>query len=174
MYRWTVCDPLKEHIIEKGDIDRSDIMETFQTFPWEDMLKKADNAQKNEIYYNPSLEFENTRNKSGIVISAIEMGENLSSNDSIFYVFHKKPHQPDDLSYDLVDQSFDNAREILQDFVNEKYDILERRFSDERHTAKHRKSGTPDNYVTLFGSEHGPIILIVIFLILFFLFGLIS
>lgn len=164
MYRWTVCDPLKEDIIDKGEIDRDEILETFHTFPWEEMMQKQINAADGDIYYSPSLEFENTTNKNSIVISAIPNSNDLQKDGYVFYIFYRE--NTDAPSFEKIDQTFEDAEKFLKLFQREHYKDLVNKFDQQ---GKKRKKDIPENYITLFGSEHAPVIILIGFLVFFFI-----
>lgn len=82
-FRASFCDPFKSDIIELGDIEKDNIMETFNEIQWTDYLTKMKTANENEIYYSPSLEIENKDNRNGLSVSAIDGTE--------WYIFYKRP-----------------------------------------------------------------------------------
>lgn len=134
MYRWSVCDPLVESVIEKGRIRKEDILSTFKAFPWVDHLSKMETLQESQIHFSPSLEFANTLDNRGLTFSAIQEGEAF-----VFYIFYMRPEkikklfgliEKDEPRYvsDLLDQSFDEATEILKEFIDGKYEKLCARF----------------------------------------------
>lgn len=82
-FRASFCDPFKPDIIEIGKIEREKILETFHKIPWLDYLAKMKTAKQKEIFYSPSLEIENSNNKNGISVSAI--------NETEWYIFFKRP-----------------------------------------------------------------------------------
>ena len=82
-FRASFCDPFKPDIIEIGKIERKKILATFHKIPWLDYLTKMKTAKQKEIFYSPSLEIENSNNKNGISVSAIDETE--------WYIFFKRP-----------------------------------------------------------------------------------
>ncbi|MDB5282801.1 MAG: hypothetical protein JWO06_1876 [Bacteroidota bacterium] len=77
------CDPLKPDVIELGPIAPDKIVGLFNSFPFDEHLKKMNAAKKEEICYSPSLAFENVQTKSGICISVL--GETAVTEYMIFY-----------------------------------------------------------------------------------------
>jgi hypothetical protein len=135
MYKWSICDPLIEDVIEKGKINKDDIMSTFTNFPWEEMLKKLAGAKQEDICFSPSLEFRDEKNGRGITFSAVE-----ENSGYCFYVFFKRPEtvsklfgmrkveNPDYVS-DILDQTAESSLVLLNQFVSGKYDELRLQFS---------------------------------------------
>ncbi|MGH1338644.1 MAG: hypothetical protein ACRBFS_21200 [Aureispira sp.] len=86
-FRYSICTPLNPAIIEKGDIAKEDIMKTLEAFPWQMyLLQMTTVSDASEIYYSPSLEFENKANQHGILASAVGAPDQYE-----FYIFYKKP-----------------------------------------------------------------------------------
>ena len=85
-FRYSICEPLNPEIIEKGTIDKNQIVALFKNYDWEDFLKQAEKAMEKDIYYSPSLEFENLITKHGLCFSAIG-----APNNPEFLVFYKRP-----------------------------------------------------------------------------------
>jgi hypothetical protein len=128
-FRYSICEPTNPEIIEKGKIDSSEIMQIVENFPWKKLLEETEN-----IYYSPSLEFENLSNKNGLSISAVG-----SPDEYIFYVFFKRPKMQkkwfglseklnNNYTSELLDQSKENTIEILKALVDNNLSFLERKF----------------------------------------------
>jgi predicted secreted protein len=135
MYKWSVCDPLIKDVIEKGNIDKEDIISTFTNYPWVEMLEKLAGAKQEDICFSPSLEFRDEESGRGITFSAVE-----KDNGYCFYVFFKRPEtvsklfglrKVEDPSYvsDILDQTTESSLELLNKFVSGKYDELRLQFS---------------------------------------------
>ncbi|MNL59234.1 hypothetical protein D3C87_1829420 [compost metagenome] len=56
----------------------------FEKFPWKSHLEEMENSKN--IFYSPSIEFENLSNKNGLAISAVGNPDKYD-----FYVFYKRP-----------------------------------------------------------------------------------
>lgn len=82
-FRASFCDPFKPDILEMGDIDKKNILATFENIPWNQILEKMAKAKAKEIHFSPSLEIENKDNKNGLSVSALDNGE--------WYIFYKRP-----------------------------------------------------------------------------------
>ncbi len=133
MYKWTVCDPLEKDVIEKGVIEKNKILETFVNYPWKDELNKRPSFD-GEPFFSPTLEFIDTKNCQAIAFSVVDDFNGLS-----FYLFYKRPqkvkkwfglvskYDPEYVS-DLLDQDFNSAKEILEQFLNQKFQELENKF----------------------------------------------
>ncbi|TDO82892.1 hypothetical protein EV143_102153 [Flavobacterium chryseum] len=128
-FRYSICEPTNPKIIEKGKIDSSEIMQIFQNFPWKTFLEETEN-----IYYSPSLEFENLSNKNGLSISAVGNPEKFE-----FYVFFKRSKMQknwfglieklnNNYTSELLDQSKEKTIELLKAFVDNNLSLLERKF----------------------------------------------
>jgi len=85
-FRASFCDPFKPDIIELGPIQKDKVIDKFETTPWSDLLQKMEFAKKEEVYYSPSLEIENSDTKHGLAISAVGEPANYE-----FYIFYKRP-----------------------------------------------------------------------------------
>ncbi|QQX79462.1 hypothetical protein JK628_18315 [Shewanella sp. KX20019] len=130
MYQWTVCDPIIENVIQKGEIKKEDIALKFESYPWTLELKKLTENLSKDIHYNPSLEFIDVTNNRGIIFSAVPENEEF-----IFYVFYQRPEvvkkwfgltkwQDPKHVTDRLDQSFDSAKDLLKLFLNQDFDKL--------------------------------------------------
>ena len=82
-FRASFCNPFRKNIIELGTIQKEKVIEKFHSIEWKDYLKRMDSANKDEIYYSPSLEVENMTNKNGLSISIVD--------DNNWYIFYKRP-----------------------------------------------------------------------------------
>ncbi|MCJ8273615.1 MAG: hypothetical protein MJK04_29975, partial [Psychrosphaera sp.] len=123
MYCWTVCDPTVANIIDKGTIEQKQIRDTFENFPWREMLDKLNSADQSKVYYSPSIEFRSEKDNRGITFSAVDAPDGY-----IFYIFYQRPEkvkkwfgfleidEPKFVS-DILDQSKETALEILNEFV---------------------------------------------------------
>jgi hypothetical protein len=85
-FKASFCDPFKPNIIELGDIEKGQIIDKFENTPWADFLQKMESAKEEEIFYSPSLEFENKDTKHGLAISVVG-----DTNKYEFYIFYKRP-----------------------------------------------------------------------------------
>lgn len=133
-FRYSICEPLNPEIIEKGQIDQKQIVKTFQEFPWGKYLADSANAKENEIYYAPSLEFENTSNKNGLTASAVGDPGNFE-----FYLFYKRPKMESKLfglikkldeNYisDVTGQTEKDVIECLNALIRDDVSFLENKF----------------------------------------------
>lgn len=86
MFRYSICDPLKRDVIEMGKIEKAEILDVLEKFPWTALLEKMDNARESDVHYSPSLEFENTLNRHSLSISIIN-----DKPENEFYIFYKRP-----------------------------------------------------------------------------------
>jgi hypothetical protein len=122
MFEWTVCDPLKEKVIEKGVIPQEAVLPGFREFPWGSMLAKMKAAKENEIHFSPSIGFTNVEDGHSMDISIVDDGK-----QTVFYLFYKDS-AADSATSDLLDQSAETTIEILGEFSNGQYDLVREHF----------------------------------------------
>ena len=134
MYKWTICEPLLPDIVEKGVIEKEKLVSTFESFPWNEMLLKMDNAQQSEIQYSPSLEVISEPDKKSITFSSVRTDDGYC-----FYVFFKRSKkvkkwfgfvEKTDPEYfsDVLDYTKESAIELLRQFVAGDFHKLEKTF----------------------------------------------
>lgn len=129
-FRYSICEPLKPEIIEKGKIEQEEIMATLAAFPWETYLSQMDQAEENEIYASPSLEVENKTQQQGLAISVVGT---LTAYE--FYVFYKRPMVlpnggiEKDYCSDLTGQTLEDVKGYLEALVNGKETYLATAFA---------------------------------------------
>ena len=122
MFKWTVCDPLKEKVIEKGVISQEAVLAAFRDFPWASMLAKMSAANEKEIYFSPSVGFTNLEDGHSMDISIVDDGK-----QTVFYLFYNESAAHSATS-DLLDQSAESTTEILAEFSNGQYDLVREHF----------------------------------------------
>lgn len=131
-FRYSICEPGNPDILEKGKIGSAEIMTIFHQFPWKKHLEDMENAK--DIYYSPSLEFENLNNKYALSISAVGNPDKFD-----FYVFYKRPKMKKtwfglsekmDNNYvsELLDLKENHTIELLQALLDNKLNFLEQKF----------------------------------------------
>ncbi|MFH7001521.1 hypothetical protein [Flavobacterium bizetiae] len=131
-FRYSICEPVNPEIIEKGRVDSSEIVQIFECFPWKLHLEKMENAKN--IYYSPSIEFENLSNKNALAISAVGTPDQYE-----FYIFFKRPKVQktwfgfseklnNNYTSDLLDQNKETTIELLKALVDNNLNYLESRF----------------------------------------------
>ncbi|SHH49395.1 hypothetical protein [Flavobacterium defluvii] len=87
-----------------------------------------------DVFYSPSLEFENLDNKTGLSVSAVGNPDKYE-----FYVFFKRPKMQkrwfglseklnNNFTTDLLDQNKDKTIELLKAFVDNNLNFLELKF----------------------------------------------
>ena len=122
MFKWTVCDPLVEKVIEKGVISREAILPAFRDFPWTSMLAKMGAAKERDIHFSPSVGFTNVEDGHALEISIVDDGK-----ETVFYLFYKES-ATDTAASDLLDQSAEATIEILGEFSAGHYDLIREQF----------------------------------------------
>ena len=80
------CDPFNPAIIELGGIQKERILDKFEKVNWSDYLQRMQSANSQDIYYSPSISFENSDTTHGLAISAVGVPDNYE-----FYIFYKRP-----------------------------------------------------------------------------------
>lgn len=133
-YQWSICDPLHKQLIQKGAIEREDIALTFKHYPWVSELAKLAKNPSDEIHYSPSIDFIDISNNRAITFSAV-----ADNSGYVFYVFYQRPEQikkwfglvdrlePKHVT-DLLDQSFDSSQDLLNMFLNQEFNALQKLF----------------------------------------------
>ncbi|MCD8102050.1 MAG: hypothetical protein LUE26_05690 [Alistipes sp.] len=86
-FRASFCDPFRSDIIELGEIRKNEIIDRFRSIDWKDYLDRMSRARESEIHFSPSLEIENTGNRHGLSVSAVDEGKGTLE----FYIFYKRP-----------------------------------------------------------------------------------
>jgi hypothetical protein len=131
MYHWSICEPDNPAVIEKGLIQKEDILQTFIEFPWMDRLRKIAAMKDEEVCFSPSLEFVNKDAKQGVTFSIVG-----DENENEFYFFYKRPKTVSSffgLSKKYVEGYLsdktgltkEDAVNILREFINYNFEYLE-------------------------------------------------
>jgi hypothetical protein len=131
MFRYSICDPLKPEPVEMGTIEKDEIIDILNNFPWLELLKSMVGASEDDIYFSPSIEFENQTNRHGIAISMVDESE--------YYIFYKRPKQvskffgltkyiDDNYLSDRMNQSLEDGKQALIALINDDLDTLERKW----------------------------------------------
>ncbi|KAA3440193.1 hypothetical protein [Rufibacter hautae] len=129
--RHSFCDPFKPDVIELGDIESKEVISRFEQISWDEIIFNMGKANKSDIHYSPSLEFEDETTKHGIVVSGVG-----TSSLEEFYVSYKRPKrvkilfgliERDNPEYytDVTGQTKEDVIEILNAFITGKYDFLD-------------------------------------------------
>jgi|CXWL01.1.fsa_nt_gi hypothetical protein len=130
-YRWSICEPDNPAVIEKGMIQKEDIVQTFIEFPWIDRLRKIAAMKDDDVCFSPSLEFENKDAKQGVTFSIVG-----DENKNEFYFFYKRPKtvssffglskkNVEGYISDKTGFTKEDAVNILREFINDNFDCLE-------------------------------------------------
>lgn len=134
MYRYSICDPLHADVLEMGQIPKESVLEIFDEFPWVPMLAKMEGVGEQDIYFSPSLEFENKLNQHGISISALgDVGKQE------FMIFYKRPkmvptwlglsqRMENNYLTERDEQTLADAREAIIALINGDLETLEERW----------------------------------------------
>lgn len=131
-FRASFCDPFNPQIVELGRIGENEIIDKFKSIPWRDYLDRMGKTRESEIYYSPSLEIENTENRNGITISAVDDGKGGIE----YYIFYKRPKEEtkffgltkkmnDNYLTEITEQTEEDALQCLTALINNKLGYLE-------------------------------------------------
>ncbi len=129
-YRYSICEPDNPEVIEKGSIRKEMIMETFDQYPWMEKLKKITDMGEDNIYFSPSLEFENLDTTHAVSISILG-----DTSKYEFYTFYRRPKtfkilglfkkKMDKYLSDITGQTKEDAARLLTAFLDNDYGYLE-------------------------------------------------
>ena len=122
MFKWTACDPLVDHVIDKGRIAREDVLPAFRDFPWGEMLAKMDGLKEEEIFSPPSICFTNLDDGHSIEIAILD-----EEKETVFYLSYEES-EDDPSRMELLDQTPEVATDVLAEFADGKYDRVRARF----------------------------------------------
>lgn len=124
-FQLSICDPLQPKVVKMDFFEKDEIISFFSIYPWNDYLASMNNKPEEEVFYSPSIGFENIENEHAIEITAV--GE---PKDYIFYVFYKRPkmkettyflnHNDSEQEFellDILDQSNDDVIKCLEAFI---------------------------------------------------------
>jgi hypothetical protein len=134
MFTYSICDPLKKHPIEMGEIPDEKILDILDRFPWNDLLEKMKAARESDIHFSPSIEFENKSTRHGLAISIVE-GERANE----FYIFYKRPKMvtklfglikdmDDHYTSERTGQTSSDVRDAVSALINHDLVTLEKRW----------------------------------------------
>jgi len=134
MFRYGICDPLKEAPIDMGPIDTFKLLDVVDRFPWQELVDKVKDVDESKIYFSPSLEIENTANRHSITISNIG-----GVPEHEVYIFYKRPklvskffglirYQDENFLSDRTEQTLRDAREAVIALINDDFKTLEERW----------------------------------------------
>ncbi|HEY6162423.1 MAG TPA: hypothetical protein VI112_14435 [Bacteroidia bacterium] len=68
-YTWSICDPFTPGLIEKGEIDKEEIMDTFMKHPWMELCRKMNALPDIEPFFSPTLTFCEVETQADICFS---------------------------------------------------------------------------------------------------------
>jgi hypothetical protein len=129
-YRWSICEPDNPEVIEKGSIRKEMIMEVFHQYPWMEKLEKVARMGEDNIYFSPSLEFENLDTTHAVSISIL--GDPWKYE---FYTFYRRPKtfkilglfnkKMDKYLSDVTGQTKEDAGRLLTAFLDIDYQRVE-------------------------------------------------
>ncbi|HEV7779985.1 MAG TPA: hypothetical protein VGO58_01905 [Chitinophagaceae bacterium] len=130
-YRWSISESDKPETLEQGSIRKEMIMETFDQFPWMDRVQKMADMKEEEIYFAPSLEFENLDTTHAVCISIIGDASKYE-----FYTFYRRPKtfkilglfkkKLDKHLSEITGQTKEDAARLLKVFIDNNYELMEK------------------------------------------------
>ncbi|WP_181304013.1 hypothetical protein [Rufibacter sp. XAAS-G3-1] len=86
VFHYTFSSPLQAENIDLGTIEGERMVSYFLDYPWADWLLKMEGVKEGDIYFSPTLNFENKETKQKILVSAV--GDRAGF---VFYVFYQRP-----------------------------------------------------------------------------------
>ncbi|MCA6363809.1 MAG: hypothetical protein IM638_12285 [Bacteroidetes bacterium] len=105
-FRASFADPFNPEFVDLGPLSATQILHTFSSTPWKELLTKMDATPAQEVFHSPSLEVERTEQKHGLCISAID--------GQVWLLFYKRPKL-------ITKRSLFGKKEIMEpDYLNEK------------------------------------------------------
>jgi hypothetical protein len=131
MYNWTICEPFNPKVVDKGAIDKSIIIETFNSYAWADLLKDVEeNPEK--VCFSPSIEFIR-QDGAAVTFSVFDKREDL-----IFMFFFKRNKmvkgsfgfgtKEKEIISD-IDITFTESKIVLEQFLANDFESIENRFN---------------------------------------------
>lgn len=106
-------------------------MEAFHQYPWMEKLEKMARMGEDNIYFSPSLEFENLDTTHAISISIL--GEPSKYE---YYTFYRRPKtfkilglfnkKMDKYLSDITGQTMEDAAQLLTAFLDNNYGYIEK------------------------------------------------
>jgi hypothetical protein len=132
-FRASIANPFNPEFTELGPLTPAQIINTFASTPWNNLIAQIAASNNREIFHSPSLEVENTSNKNSLCLSAIDEQEWL-----IFYkrpklivkrsLFGKKEVMDENYMSEKTVQGVDEALRCLQALLDGRLDMLEQLF----------------------------------------------
>lgn len=86
MFKYSICEPLKPQIIEKGPVTGEEFREVLQHFPWIDLLRELERSEESKVHYSPSLGLVDLKSNHSIEVSIVGPESKLE-----YYIFYKRP-----------------------------------------------------------------------------------
>src|SRR5262245_40569186 len=125
MFKWTVCDPVVDHAIDKGVLSAEEVLSAFGDYPWGEMVAKMEGLKEEDICFPPSVGFTNVDDSHSLEIVLF-----ADEKDVVFQLFYEE--SADESSrLELWDQTPEVTTRILADFVAGDYDRVRARFADD-------------------------------------------
>ncbi len=135
-FTYSICEPWEKEIIYVNEhFPGKDIINIAKNYPWLEKLRKSDEFPCSEIYYNPSLDFQNSNDKKRFCLTA-NLSETNELEFSLWYFRPKKKSiffgllgekqkmEVDDVGY----YNSDEAIKYLEYFINGQYNLIEKLF----------------------------------------------
>ena len=130
-YRCSYLKPDKPYSLDKGALEKKGALDFFKKFNWNEELKKMNSLPKDEVFFSPSVKFENLFSSKWIEVSAV--GE---ENNYAFCIFYKRSKKvkaffglstkiDDHYITETLDVSPERANTILNHFFDKEWEQLE-------------------------------------------------
>lgn len=133
-FKYAICYPNKEEIEQRNSpISEAEVIGIAKMYPWIDQLKLADSLDKEDVSYNPSLEFTHIENGKSFTLTAnFDESKNLEFSlwynrpkivKNFFGLFGKSERMVVD---EIWSVKFDDAIKYLDSFVRGNYQSIEK------------------------------------------------
>ena len=130
-YKCSYLLPDRPNSIDKGSMAKEEGLSFFESYNWNEELKRMNKLPDSKIHYSPSIKFDDLAENKWIEISAVGEEDNF-----VFYLFYKRKKEVKrlfglrtkmDENYvsDLTDISPERTLVILNNFFNKEWEKLE-------------------------------------------------
>ena len=85
-YTWSICGPDNPDIEEKGPIQRDQILQTFQEYPWLEQASLQESLEPDQVHLSPSIRFTRETGVRSLELSLYDWHSGLE-----FYLWYERP-----------------------------------------------------------------------------------
>jgi len=132
-FKYSICHSDKEDIEYRNDpISGNEVLEIAKNYPWIEKLKFSDSLNRDDVYYNPSLDFTCIDNGKSFCLTA-NYSEDKNLEFSLWYNRPKKVkvlfgllgEKEKMVVDDVWSINLETSLEYLQHFVNGNHAVIE-------------------------------------------------